>query len=67
MKTWKIIYRLAKGGRLLGLYLDDLLMAAGGTCLVAAAALRWGAAAGLAAAGVCLIVFSILVARSGRR
>lgn len=52
---------------LLGLYLDDLLMTAGGICLVSAAALRWGIAAGLAAAGVCLIVFSILVARSGRR
>lgn len=52
---------------LLGLYLDDLLMTAGGICLVAAAALRWGIAAGLASAGICLIVFSILVARSGRR
>lgn len=53
--------------RLLGLYLEDLLMTAGGICLVAAAAVRWGLAAGLAAAGVCLIVLSILVARSGRR
>lgn len=61
MKTWKII--LAEAVRLLGLYLDDLLMAAGGICLVAAAALRWGEAGGLAVAGVFLIVFSILLAR----
>lgn len=65
MKQWKTI--MGKAVRLLGLYLDDLLMTAGGICLVAAVALRWGIAAGLAAAGVCLIVFSILVARSGRR
>lgn len=65
MKRWKSI--LARTVRLLGLYLEDLLMAAGSACLVAAAGLRWGTAAGLAAAGVCLIVFSLLVARSGRR
>lgn len=65
MKTWKII--LTKAVRLLGLYLEDLLMAVGCICLVAAAALRWGEAAGLAAAGVCLIVFSLLVAKSGKR
>lgn len=65
MRRWKII--LARAVQLLGLYLEDLLMIAGGVCLIAAAAVRWGAAAGLAAAGVCLIVFSLLVARSGRR
>ena len=58
---------LDRVARLLGLYLEDLLMAAGGICLAAAAALRWGTAAGLASVGVCLIVFSILAARSGRR
>lgn len=52
---------------LLGLYLDDLLMVSGGICFVAAAALRWGAAAGLATAGGCLVLFSILAARAGRR
>lgn len=52
---------------LLGLYLDDLLMVCGGVCFIAAAALRWGAAAGLATAGGCLILLSVLVARAGRR
>ena len=51
----------------LGLYLDDLLMVSGGVCVVSAAALRWGAAAGLATAGGCLVLFSVLVARAGRR
>lgn len=52
---------------LLGLYLDDLLMVSGGVCLTAAAALRWGLAAGLAAGGACLVILSVLVARAGRR
>lgn len=52
---------------LLGLYLDDLLMVCGGVCLIAAAAIRWGAAAGLATAGVCLLLLSVLAARAGRR
>ncbi len=52
---------------LLGLYLDDLLMFSGGVCFTAAAALRWGAAGGLAVGGGCLMVFSVLVARAGRR
>lgn len=65
MRRWRII--LNQAGRLLGLYLEDLLLIAGGSCLTAAAAFRWGAAAGLAAAGVFLIVCSILVARSGKR
>lgn len=58
---------LARVVQLLGLYLEDLLMVVGGVCLSVAAALRWGTAAGLAAAGAFLIVCSILVARSGRR
>ena len=52
---------------LLGLYLDDLLMVSGGACFTAAAALRWGLAAGLAAGGVCLVVLSVLVAKAWRR
>lgn len=59
--------RRRKALAVLGLYLDDLLLVSGGVCLVAAAALRWGAAAGLATAGGFLILFSILTARSGRR
>lgn len=65
MRRWKII--LAQAVQLLGLYLEDLLMISGSACLTAAVALRWGEAAGLAAAGVFLIVCSVLVARSGRR
>lgn len=65
MKRWKSI--LNQAALLLGLYLEDFLLVAGGSCLTAAAALRWGAAAGLATAGIFLIVFSVLVARSGRR
>lgn len=51
----------------LGLYLDDLLALSGGVCFTAAAALRWGAAAGLAVCGGCLIASAVLVARAGRR
>nr|WP_325302995.1 hypothetical protein [uncultured Oscillibacter sp.] len=59
--------RRRKALAVLGLYLDDLLLVSGGVCLVAAAALRWGAAAGLATTGGCLVLFSVLVARAGRR
>lgn len=51
----------------LGLYLEDLLMSAGGACFVAAAALRWGEAGGLAVAGAVLVMLSVLVAKSGKR
>lgn len=59
--------RRRKALSFLGLYLDDLLMVSGGVCFAASAALRWGAAAGLATAGGCLILLSVLVARAGRR
>lgn len=49
---------------LLGLYLDDLLMVSSGICFTASAALAFGLAAALAVAGVCLLVYSIAVARS---
>lgn len=65
MRRWRAI--LARAVGLLGLYLEDLLLVSGGGCLTAAAAVRYGAAGGLTAAGVCLIVCSVLVARSGRR
>ncbi len=65
MRRWKTILTGAAG--LLGRYLEDILMVAGSACLIAAAGLRWGVPAGLAAAGAILIVLSILVARSGRR
>lgn len=59
--------RRRKALSFLSLYLDDLLLVSGGVCFVAAAALRWGAAAGLATAGGCLVLFSVLAARAGRR
>lgn len=54
----------------LGLYLDDLLLMAGGGCFVQAAFDLGGRPAALATAGVCLTVYAVVVARSrggGRR
>ena len=54
----------------LGLYLDDLLLIAGGGCFVQAAFDLGGRPAALATAGVCLTVYAMVVARSrggGRR
>lgn len=57
-----------KAARLLGLYLEDLLLLAGSGCFTAAAAMAFGCAAALATAGVCLTVYALVVARSaGRR
>lgn len=50
--------------RSLGLYLDDLLLLAGGACFVAAAREAWGRPAALAVAGACLVVYAIMVARA---
>lgn len=66
-KDLKKAERRKKALALLGLYLDDLLLVSGGVCFTAAAALRWGAAAALAVCGGCLVAFSILIARAGRR
>lgn len=49
---------------LLWLYLDDLLLIAGGTCLTVAAARVW-TPLGWAAAGAFLIWYGQLVARAG--
>lgn len=49
---------------LLWLYLDDLLLIAGGTCLTVAAARVW-TPMGWAAAGAFLIWYGLLVARAG--
>ena len=51
---------------LLWLYLDDLLLIAGGTCLTVAAARVW-TPLGWAAAGAFLIWYGLLVARAGAR
>ena len=48
----------------LGLYLDDLLLIAGGGCFVQAAFDLGGRPAALVTAGVCLTVYAVLVARS---
>lgn len=49
---------------LLWLYLDDLLLVAGGACLTVAAARVW-TPLGWAAAGAFLIWYGLLVARAG--
>ncbi len=49
---------------LLWLYLDDLLLIAGGACVSRAAALIWSPL-GWAAAGAFLIWYGLLVARAG--
>lgn len=51
----------------LGLYLDDLLMAAAGICFTASAATAFGLSAALAVAGVCLLGYGILVGRARNR
>lgn len=52
--------------RALGLYLDDLLMLAGGICFVRAAGQRWGETGALAVAGICLVAYALVIARSRR-
>lgn len=53
--------------RSLALYLDDLLLIAGGICFVGSAGLYGGAPAALGTSGVCLVLYAILVARSGMK
>jgi len=55
---------LSRLALLLGLYLDDLLMIAAGICFTSSAALTFGRGAALAVAGVCLLAYSVVVARS---
>ena len=62
--------KLGRAVRALGLYLDDLLLLAGGGCFVRAALDLGGRPAALATAGVCLTAYAMVVARSrggGRR
>ncbi len=56
--------RLKKLGEALALYLDDLLLLAGGGCFVRAAWETWGRPAALAVAGVCLVAYALIIARS---
>ena len=55
---------LKKLGETLALYLDDLLLLAGGGCFVRAAWEAWGRPAALAVAGVCLVAYALVIARS---
>ncbi len=55
---------LKRIGRGLALYLDDLLMLAGGWCFVQAAWETWGRPAALAVAGACLVAYAVMVARA---
>ena len=62
--------KLGRAVRGLGLYLDDLLLLAGGGCFVRAALDLGGRPAALVTAGVCLTAYAVVVARSrggGRR
>ncbi|WP_130869195.1 hypothetical protein [Intestinimonas massiliensis (ex Afouda et al. 2020)] len=56
--------KLRRAVRALGLYLDDLLLLAGGGCFVRAALDLGGRPAALATAGVCLTAYAVVVARS---
>lgn len=62
--------KLGRAVRAVGLYLDDLLLLAGGGCFVRAALDLGGRSAALVTAGVCLTAYAVVVARSrggGRR
>lgn len=62
--------KLGRAVRAVGLYLDDLLLLAGGGCFVRAALDLGGRPAALVTAGVCLTAYAVVVARSrggGRR
>ena len=56
--------RLKQLGGALALYLDDLLLLSGGGCFVRAAWETWGRPAALAVAGVCLVAYALVIARS---
>ena len=63
----KMLRRLGRG---LALYLDDLLMLAGGGCFVRAAWELGGRPAALLVAGGCLVAYAVVIAkarRGGRR
>lgn len=56
--------KLGRAVRTLGLYLDDLLLLAGGVCFVRAALDLGGRPAALVTAGICLTAYAVVVARS---
>lgn len=58
--------KLAKLLQVLVLYLDDLLLAAGGCCFIRAAREGLGRPAAFAVAGICLCSFALVIARARR-
>ena len=52
--------------KVLGLYLDDLLLIGGGCCFVTAAWEYAGRPAGLAVSGICMCILALVIAR-GRK
>ena len=56
--------RLRRLLALLGVYLDDLLMLSAGVCFTVSAGTAFGCSAAFAAAGACLVAYSIVVARA---
>ncbi|BAK99199.1 hypothetical protein OBV_20010 [Oscillibacter valericigenes Sjm18-20] len=61
---------LREAVRTLGLYLDDLLLIGAGACFVLGAQEAFGKAAALAASGVWLSLYAVVIAkarRGGRR
>ena len=64
-RLWSRTVRMIRAAvNVLGLYLDDLLLLAGGVCFVLAALDLGGRPAALIAAGVCLTAYAFMVARS---
>ena len=57
---------LKAAGRRLALYLDDLLLLAGGACFVRAAWELGGRPAPLLVAGGCLVAYAVVIARARR-
>lgn len=69
-KLNRVVRKLRGAGRVLCLYMDDLLFWAGGICFVRAALDMGGRPAALVMLGVWLTVYAVIVARSrggGRR
>ena len=56
--------KLRAAGKLLGLYLDDLLLLAAGVCFVRTALYVGGRPPALATEGICLTAYAAVVARS---
>lgn len=57
---------LKAAGRRLALYLDDLLLLAGGACFVQSAWELGGRPAALLVAGGCLVAYAVVIARARR-